>query len=275
MFQSNADRFASRRSRLFLWTFTHAQQLPCRQGAARWYILLQMIRLRFPDFSGFRVFERHPGRESPGFPHNHREESHGLHVHLVTGGYFCARVISRLCREYGWGRCHVILVKGGALGRQKAARYIGKYLTKKRHEDLKGLRLVGFFGDFRVERIRASQISVEGTIADLWAAAKKLPWWNEKKTHFFKKAAYVAMLNLQCMRWGCRPDFAVAVLNRNMSRYTPEEVTPQQMHSGGWVYQEYWNFVGELSRADGFKGREKLTLPTFEQWFTQNDKVIF
>ena len=113
-------------SRICMWTFT----MPCmhdpRFSANAWRSLAKELQ-RVLRFWGVRVYGLHPG-------------GHGLHVHLVTSGWFDVNAVRCICERLGWGRVNVKLMKGGIT-------YIAKYLHKaSRAGVLKGMRLWDFVG---------------------------------------------------------------------------------------------------------------------------------
>ena len=55
---------------LRLWTFTFAEVLDIQDTRKRWNHFLTLMRQRWPELRGLRVFEMH--------------KNHGLHVHLIT-----------------------------------------------------------------------------------------------------------------------------------------------------------------------------------------------
>src|SRR5258708_7537592 len=81
---------------LYMWTFTFAELLDIKATRKRWNHLLTLIRQRWPQLCGLRVFELH--------------EFHGLHVHLVTNRFLDVNAARELAQRAGWGRIHVMRI---------------------------------------------------------------------------------------------------------------------------------------------------------------------
>jgi len=93
---------------LYMWTFTFAEVLDIKDTRKRWNYLLTLLRRRWPDLCGLRVFELH--------------QSHGLHVHLVTNRFIDVNEARKLSNKAGWGRIHV-----ARISTEKSV-YLAKYL---------------------------------------------------------------------------------------------------------------------------------------------------
>lgn len=137
-------------SSLYFWTFTLPAELDISEAISLWNYLLTELR-RSCDFRrGVRVFELHPG-------------GHGLHVHCLMTRYFDVHDIRRRCRQCGWGRVHVKRV----LGIDSQIDYVGKYLSKMRPVELKGVRLWSTLGLPNELCSRVRDILFEGTTRSL------------------------------------------------------------------------------------------------------------
>jgi len=128
-------------SRVHLWTFTMPFVYSPRKTASAWSALRRELVRRL-GFWGVRVFELHPG-------------GHGLHVHVVTSGWYDVNAVRILSDSMGWGRIHVKCMDGGVT-------YVAKYLHKARRSGvLRGLRLWEMFGQAFAGFVRTRCIDVE------------------------------------------------------------------------------------------------------------------
>lgn len=118
---------------LYMWTLTFRELLAVKDTRKRWNHLLTLMRRRWPDLCGLRVFELH--------------KIHGLHVHLVTNRRIDVNVVRALAKQAGWGRVHVERIP------PDRAAYLAKYLGKDRPEALHGWRLWGAFGKWDWSRV--------------------------------------------------------------------------------------------------------------------------
>lgn len=202
-FRSNAKKLCGLTGRLYLWTFTLPVKMHPKEASKAWSALLRRLRRWVPDWTGIRVFERHPGKSALQcfFPEGQVDDSHGMHVHFLATRYYWVEEIRAACRASGWGRVHVVRVKGDSAERMKAAEYLAKYLCKKRHPDLAGLRLVGYVGYKDATRLK--DVESTGWHCDLWSAAKEIPGWNA--LNFFGRMHAVQWLNLRCLVEGGSP----------------------------------------------------------------------
>jgi len=151
-FQFNVQ---SMKTELFFWTFTFAEVLDIVEARARWRKFCghphDGLCVCFPNMSGLRVFEIHPG--------GIMGHSHGLHIHMVCDTFLSVDVVRSIWNKFGKGRIHVKKVP------QEAALYLGKYLGKAREECLKGVRLWAPIG-------RAATHKVSDIVVDTrWTAA--------------------------------------------------------------------------------------------------------
>jgi len=120
-FEFSVERYFQGEQFARLWTFTLVDVLNVQEFRPCWNNLQHALRRI--GFHGIRVYELHPG-------------GHGLHVHLVTKGWFDVDVVRPLAQRYGWGRVHVKEIPASE------AAYIGKYLGKQTRENaIKGMRL--------------------------------------------------------------------------------------------------------------------------------------
>ncbi len=202
-FRTNVFGLFSGDQRQYLWTFTLPKEVPSRDGARMWHKLHYKLLRWVPGWSCVRVFERHPGRsrgEAFLGPPPGRDDSHGLHVHCISTRFYWVADVRSACIAAGWGRVHVRRIRTHH-DREKVANYLAKYLQKKRHESLRGLRLVGYSGIKDVVRHR--DIVFTGHHADLWNAARRLHGWHG--LNFFGRLAAVHWLNIQCICQDCDP----------------------------------------------------------------------
>jgi len=124
-FQMSTERLAER-GPLYFWTFTFKEKLDITETRKRWNHLLTLMKRKWPQMCGLRVFELH--------------QSHGLHVHLLTNRYIDVNTARTLAARAGWGRIHVKRIPATKAG------YLGKYLSKERPECFKRWRLWAAFG---------------------------------------------------------------------------------------------------------------------------------
>lgn len=139
-FLFSAERLANRG--LYMWTFTFAEVLDIKDTRKRWNHFLTLMKRRWPDLCGLRVFELH--------------ESHGLHVHLITNRFVDVNECRPMAKKAGWGRVHVQRVSA------ERAQYLSKYLSKEREPCLKRWRLWAGFGDW--ERVMVKDIELSRTL---------------------------------------------------------------------------------------------------------------
>lgn len=205
-FRTNAQRLIDRHGKLYLWTFTLPAKMHPKDGAKMWRYLLKRLCRWVPDWAGIRVFEEHPGGQkglNSFLPETCSlvRDSHGLHVHFVSTRFYFVEEVRAVCVESGWGRIHVVGIKGGKQGRQRVLSYLAKYLTKARPERLAGMRLVGYVGIEDVVRHR--DIVSTGHTRDLWEAARELPGW--AGLNFFGRMGAVRAIDNMCLREGGSP----------------------------------------------------------------------
>lgn len=144
---------------LYMWTFTFAEVLSIKDTRKRWNHLLTLLRRRWPELCGLRVFELH--------------DQHGLHVHLVTNRFIDVNEARRLSKIAGWGRIHVMRVPV-----EKAA-YLAKYLSKEREPCLKGWRLWAGFGNWEWSRVK--DILFETPRSRIYQVCKAVYGWKGNK----------------------------------------------------------------------------------------------
>jgi hypothetical protein len=172
-----AFRFAAQtlgKQSLFMWTFTFREVLNVKDTRARWNHLLTLLRRRWPDLCGLRVFELH--------------EFHGLHVHLVTNRFIDVTEARRLSFQAGWGRIHVMRIP------IVRATYLAKYLSKVRPECLKRWRLWAGFGEWDWTRVK--DLIFESRFSRIYQACKEWLGWTGKRG-FFDRMALVAHLEFR------------------------------------------------------------------------------
>ena len=158
---------------VFLWTFTFREVLDVTEAKKRWSSFLKHptrgLVPAFPQMSGIRVFEMHPGGKE-GL-------SHGLHIHAVVDCFLPVDIVRLKWHRFaGEGsRLHVKQVP------KEAAHYIGKYLNKKRDVCLGSARLWASFG--KSDATRCKDIVVESEFMTAYRFIKAairgftdLPW---------------------------------------------------------------------------------------------------
>lgn len=128
-------------ARVRMWTFTMAGLFEARRTAHAWSALSREL-VRQLGMWGVRVYELHPG-------------GHGLHVHMITSGWYSVNDVRRVASNMGWGRIHVKVMSGNI-------EYVAKYLHKaKRLGVLKGLRLWDVVGRALMSIKRTRIIDIE------------------------------------------------------------------------------------------------------------------
>jgi len=129
---------AFKRPKVFLWTFTFKRSLNVEKARKLWSEANNRFR-KSGVLVGLRAFEMHPG-------------GHGLHIHMVTETFVPVQLVRRIwtgaATDYEGGRIHVEAVP------VERATYIGKYLTKKRPECLKGARLWASVGGLPSSKVK-------------------------------------------------------------------------------------------------------------------------
>jgi hypothetical protein len=142
------------------WTFTLPLQLHPKEGALMWQDLCRELK-RSLGFCGVRVFELHP-------------LGHGLHVHVMTNGWYNVNEVRSVCRRMGWGRLNVVLWEGDSAG---AAAYLAKYMRKQaglfKGFGLKGVRWWGCFGVLS-DRVRVKDVKCVSFFSEIFNG---LPAW--------------------------------------------------------------------------------------------------
>lgn len=134
---------------VFFWTFTFAEVLDLKEAVKRWHRFLSDhdgLRKSFPGVQGVRVYELHPGKPPDYF-------SHGLHVHAVLNQFLPVDQVRAIAERKGFGRIHVKKVP------RESAKYLAKYLGKKRPECFAGMRLWAPFGKLDSTKVRDIEVS--------------------------------------------------------------------------------------------------------------------
>lgn len=144
---------------LYMWTLTFKQVLDIKATRKRWNYLLTLIKRRWPQLCGLRVFEMH--------------KSHGLHVHLVTNRFIDVNEMRLLAIKAGWGRIHVKRIPA------ERAVYLAKYLSKDRPECLKGWRLWAGFGNWDWTRVK--DVVFDSPFSRIYRACKDWLGWKGNK----------------------------------------------------------------------------------------------
>lgn len=173
-FLFSAERLAEKG--LYMWTFTFAEVLDIKATRKRWNHFLTLMKRRWPDLCGLRVFELH--------------ESHGLHVHLITNRFVDVNECRPMAKKAGWGRIHVQRVS------EERAKYLAKYLSKQREPCLKRWRLWGSFGDW--ERSKVKDIELDSPRARIYKRCKSLFGW-EGNRHLPERMRIVDVLYVQSL----------------------------------------------------------------------------
>ncbi|MEO8204981.1 MAG: hypothetical protein ABI615_02295 [Chthoniobacterales bacterium] len=156
-FLFSAERLAEKG--LYMWTFTFADVLAIKETRKLWNHLLVLLRRRWPDLCGLRVFELH--------------ETHGLHVHLITNRYIRVEEARKLAKQAGWERIHVMRTTADG------AKYLAKYLNKEREPCFKRWRLWAGFGKWDWSRVK--DIQVESPRSVIWNACAEAFQWKGNK----------------------------------------------------------------------------------------------
>ncbi|NRB76675.1 MAG: hypothetical protein HRU46_20125 [Verrucomicrobiales bacterium] len=167
-FQMSTERLAER-GKLYFWTFTFAEKLDIKETRRRWNYLLTLMRRRWPNLCGLRVYELH--------------KSHGLHVHLLTDSYLDVNAARSMAHKAGWGRIHVKRIPASKAG------YLGKYLSKERPPCFQGWRLWAAFGKDWVPS-KVKDIEVRNSFTRAYHHLKeKLEW--DHDLNFFRRIDFV------------------------------------------------------------------------------------
>jgi len=181
--------------------------LDIKDTRKRWNYLLTLIKRRWEELCGLRVFEM--------------QKMHGLHVHLVTNRFIDVNVVRALAIKAGWGRVHVMRIPA-----EKAA-YLAKYLSKERPECLKGWRLWAGFGNWDWTKVK--DVLLDSPFSNIYRGCKEWLHWTGNK-EFFARTRFVAFMELQTIMndWeaGLGPDSkstvnVVVVVDRNVFQSKP------------------------------------------------------
>ncbi|RYZ89139.1 MAG: hypothetical protein EOP06_09785 [Proteobacteria bacterium] len=154
-FLLSCDRLA-KQGRLYFWTFTFSEVLDLVDTRKKWNHLLTLIRRRWPDACGLRVFEMH--------------KEHGLHVHLLTNKRIDVNQCRQLSKRSGWGRIHVMRIP------KEQTPYLAKYLSKDRPKAFKRWRLWAGFGKCW-DWTKVAQIQVESLHATVARGLRDAYGW--------------------------------------------------------------------------------------------------
>lgn len=176
-------------SSLYFWTFTFLKALDVETARKQWNRLLTLMRKHLPGLAGVRVFEMH--------------ERHGLHIHMITTRRHDVddvRAIIRRQKQSWFGRVHV--VKANA----KIGPYLGKYLSKRRPDCLKGWRMWAALDAKSYNHTRVADVIVESLFASVWkAATERFGWKGNSK--FAMRKSMVLPLSKLCIAYDCEPGF--------------------------------------------------------------------
>jgi hypothetical protein len=160
-FLLSADRLATQ-GRLYFWTFTFAEVLELKATRKKWNHLLTLIRRRWPEACGLRIFEMH--------------KEHGLHVHLLTNKRIDVNEARQLSKQAGWGRIHVMRIP------KEKTPYLAKYLSKERPKAFKRWRLWAGFGK-SWDWTKVAQIQVESLFASVARALRDAYGWKGNRDY--------------------------------------------------------------------------------------------
>jgi hypothetical protein len=164
---------------LFMWTFTFKDLLSVRDTRKKWNYLLTLLKRRWPNLCGLRVFELH--------------KMHGLHVHLVTTRWIDVNEARQLAAQAGWGRIHVVRIPA------ERARYLGKYLSKERPDCFKHWRLWAGFGNWEWTKVK--DVAFESLFCKIYRACKDWQGWKGNQG-FFRRLRIVRWLEMRTIEEG-------------------------------------------------------------------------
>jgi hypothetical protein len=150
---------------LYMWTLTFRELLALKDTRKRWNYLLTLMKRRWLELCGLRVFEMH--------------KEHGLHVHLITNRRIYVNEVRRLAKKAGWGRVNVKRVP------PERAAYLAKYLGKARPEAMHGWRLWGAFG--RWDWSRVGDVTTESLLTETWRECSVKYGWTGKENFFWRQ----------------------------------------------------------------------------------------
>ena len=174
--------------RIHLWTFTFAEVLDLVDTRKRWNHLLTLIRRRWPEACGLRVFELH--------------QEHGLHVHLLTNKRIDVNQCRQLSKHSGWGRIHVMRIP------KEKTQYLAKYLSKERPKAFRRWRL---WAGFRKcwDWTKVSHIQVESLHASVARGLRDALGWKGNRGFRERKRIIEAVVEYTILNgWkpGCGPN---------------------------------------------------------------------
>lgn len=164
-FLLSCDRLA-KQGRLYFWTFTFAEVLDLVDTRKRWNHLLTLLRRRWPEACGLRIFELH--------------KEHGLHVHLLTNKRIDVNQCRELSKRSGWGRIHVMRIP------KEKTPYLAKYLSKERPKAFKRWRLWAGFGKCW-DWTKVANIQVESLHASVARALRDAYKWKGNRHYLDRK----------------------------------------------------------------------------------------
>ncbi len=169
---------------LFMWTFTFKDVLDIKDTRKKWNYLLTLLKRKWPNLCGLRVFELH--------------KTHGLHVHLVTNRWLDVNEARNLAAKAGWGRIHVVRIAADR------AAYLGKYLTKDRPECFRHWRLWAGFGGWEWTKVK--DVVFESLFSQIYRACKEWQGWTGN-AHFFDRLRLVQWIERRTIEEGWRDGF--------------------------------------------------------------------
>jgi hypothetical protein len=173
------------KQKLFLWTFTFREVLAVKETRTHWNHLLTLLKRRWPNLQGLRVFELH--------------EEHGLHVHLITNQFIDVNQARELATQAGWGRIHVTRMPSEHAG------YLAKYLSKERPECLHRWRLWAGFGK-GWEWTKVKNVIKETLFSKIYRACKEWKGWTGRG-NFFERMDLVRRMMILTIERGWKAGF--------------------------------------------------------------------
>lgn len=151
-----------------------------------WNRLLTYLRRHCPEWHGIRTHELFPGRW--GWC------SHGLHTHVVCNDVIKEKKMREIARRAGFGRVSYKDIEPGT--EFYAARYLAKYLGKKRAECLKGWQLVRTFGNY--DKTRQIDIVTTSALTEAWAYGKTKPRWANMS--FYERSEFAIQIRFAMLQ---------------------------------------------------------------------------
>jgi hypothetical protein len=194
-----ATQTLGKESNLFMWTFTFKDLLNVKDTRKKWNHLLTLLKRRWPNLCGLRVFELH--------------KTHGLHVHLVTNRWIDVNQARQLATRAGWGRIHVVRIPADRAG------YLGKYLSKERPDCFKSWRLWAGFGQWKWTKVK--DVVFESLFSRIYRACKEWQAWTGNR-NFVQRLLLVQRLERRTIEQGWKD--GVGPNDRPFRMCSPQEL---------------------------------------------------